>query len=137
MMKLKTVLFMTILTALLATTAFAVSIDWKRIEALEMSDVTSTEYQVDPEGQPNLYTQETSIEFSGPELSYLMKLLPKVTDEDGKSMDHFRQLEVVGKDDKFIQFECQSHEYKDDGKLVRIKAGPRCRVTFIKGPQAG
>jgi hypothetical protein len=84
----KPVIFGTLIAAIFALSAYAVSLDYKYLSAIEIGEL-ATERSNDGS------TTITYIDFSGPELVWLYKALPEVKDEDNQPMPAYRSLVIT------------------------------------------
>lgn len=136
-MKLKIILPLLLVAILSSYAAYAVSVEWVRLQSVEMGDL---ELSTDEDGNIAV----VSVEFSGPELKTLMALLPEVRDgeiENTPVIEYWRAIEILGDENgekvSSISLHCETKEYNDKQELVDVKNEVKCRLYINKGVRAG
>lgn len=136
-MKTKLFLPLILVTLLVGYVAHAVSVEWVRLQAVEMGDL---EFSTDEDNN----VVGASVEFSGSELKTLMALLPETRslEEEGEPvLEYWRAIEVLGDEDSgkvsSISLHCETKEYNEKQELVDVKNEVKCRLYIHKGLRAG
>ena len=119
-------------TFLLASVAFAVSIDFKTLYAVEIGDLQTVK-------SDDGHSVEHSIHFSGSQLSLLANLLPSVTSiEDDKPVlvEGMTMLAITNSGEDNITEEDTTAIYLACTTL-KDSENTTCSITIIKGIQPG
>jgi hypothetical protein len=119
---------------------YAADIGWVTLQAKKFSDIRISD--------GSNHITEVAVDFSGPQVVELFKILPPLTwsanedSDDGYSIDRHRKLEVtnVGRPgvtlDSAMHFSifCSNQEFDEISKRFRDnKDGPKCKVFITKG----
>ena len=132
-MKSKIFLPLMIAVLLAGYAAYAVSVEFVILEAVEISDMQFLKYE---DGE----FKEVTVEFSGPKLKTLFNLLPEVRNGEAEGtpvIKGWRGIEVRGDEENGkvsnISLECKTSEYGTE----KVENEVKCNLTITKGLIAG